>query len=451
MSTQTNLLRITIPIFVTLLLVFGVSGVVVAADFRTGSTVTVAKGELIDDDLVLSGQTIVVDGTVNGDLVAMGGDVTINGVIKGSLLVGARSLLVNGTVGGSLYNGGATITLGPQAVIERNLFFGGYSLNAERGSLIQRDLMTGGYQALLNGDVQRDLRAGLSALQLNSKVGGDVYAEVASPQEPPLPPFFLTFAGQNLPAAVAPGLHIGSDAQIGGKLNYSSPVEQGSAILAAPNGGVAFTPAPVTTAPTVFATPRSTQDLVLTWIWERLRQLISLLVLGALALWLIPKWFDRAADNVWHEPIASTGWGFVVTVVGYILAGLALVLLIVITAGLGRLTLAGLASSFFFSGLTGIGTLFTLFTLLLAYGSKLVVVYPLGHWMMSQFSAVQAEKRSWALVLGVLLYVLVRSIPYLGFVVGLFVTMIGIGAMWLIFRNRPKAAAVPPKMVLQPM
>ncbi len=114
------------------------------------------------------------------------------------------------------------------------------------------------------------------------------------------------------------------------------------------------------------------------------------------------------------------------------------------------MTLDGLASSFFFGSFTLVGTAFTLFTLLIAYGSKLVVVYPFGHWLISQMSATQAEKRVWPLVIGVLLYVLVRGIPYIGFVVGLFVTMIGIGAMWLIFRNRPRPAPVSTKMVMMP-
>lgn len=451
MSTQKKQpLRIVLATIVTLLLVFGVSGALLAADYQSGETITIAAGQVIDDDLVLTGNRIIVDGTINGDLVVMGGDVTVNGVVKGSLLVGSRSLILNGRVEGSLYNGGAMATLGPQAVVERNLFFGGYSFEMERGSVIYRDITMGGYQALLNGEVQRDVRADLAALQINGKIAGDVDTTVGSPQDEAVPPFFLSFTGQNLPPALNPGIHIGSDAQIAGKLNYSSPAAQPSTIMAEPSGGVAFTPAPVTSTSSAVVTPPTTQETILNWLWVRLRELVSLLVLGALAIWLIPKWFDRAADNAWHEPLASTGWGFVVTVVGYILAILAVILLIVVTVGLSRLTLGGLASSFFFGSFTLVGTAFTLFTLMVAYGSKLVVVYPFGHWLMAQMSATQAEKRAWPLIVGVLLYVLAAGIPYLGWVLALFVTMIGIGAMWLIFRNRPKAAAVSTKMVMMP-
>jgi hypothetical protein len=40
---------------------------VLAADFRGGDTITVASGEVVDDDLYVSGTNIIIDGTVNGE------------------------------------------------------------------------------------------------------------------------------------------------------------------------------------------------------------------------------------------------------------------------------------------------------------------------------------------------------------------------------------------------
>ncbi len=48
-----------------------------AADFRSGNEVTVASGEVINDDLYVAGGNLRIDGTVNGDLLAAGGTVTI--------------------------------------------------------------------------------------------------------------------------------------------------------------------------------------------------------------------------------------------------------------------------------------------------------------------------------------------------------------------------------------
>ena len=55
---------------------------VLAADFRGGETVTVATGEVIDDDLYIAGTNIVIDGTVNGDIFGVGTTITINGGVN---------------------------------------------------------------------------------------------------------------------------------------------------------------------------------------------------------------------------------------------------------------------------------------------------------------------------------------------------------------------------------
>jgi len=46
----------------------------------------------------------------------------------------------------------------------------------------------------------------------------------------------------------------------------------------------------------------------------------------------------------------------------------------------------------------------------------------------------------WALVIGVLIYVLVSSIPIIGLLIGLAATLIGVGAMWLAYQAWRKPA-----------
>jgi len=51
--------------------------------------------------------------------------------------------------------------------------------------------------------------------------------------------------------------------------------------------------------------------------------------------------------------------------------------------------------------------------------------------------------RGWPLLLGVLLYVVVAGIPYLGLVVSVLVTLLGLGAMWLSLRARTTKIVAP--------
>jgi cytoskeletal protein CcmA (bactofilin family) len=448
-------IRWTLVLGLALTLVLGLASVALAADFRAGDTITIGKDEVIDDDLIITGQNVIVDGTINGDLVVTGGTIVINGTVNGSLLTAGQSMTINGTVGGSLYGAGASLTLGPQAVIARNLFFGGYSLTTTAGSLVKRDGAMGGYQAILNGEIQRDLRAGLGALALDGIVGRNAYVDVGEPSTTVQPDFLRSFSNTELPATIQPGLRIGAAAQIAGKLNYTSPIEQTSGIVAQPQGGVTYSaPVPNATGSTATAITVQPQNPVVSWLWSRLRELVTLLVIGGLALWLLPKRFQRVVEQVQTAPVPSTAWGFAVLILGYLAAFLAMALLIVLIFGLGRLTLAGLAWGAFWGGTAGLSAFFAFFTLLVAYGSKVVVAYPIGRWLLQRFQGDAAVapvgwQRSWPLLVGVLLYVLVVGIPYLSFVVSVVVTLLGLGAMWLSLRSyTPKVVA--PTLVLQP-
>ena len=54
-------------LIVTLLTIFTVVPVL-AFDTRSGATVTIPSGEVVNDDLYVAAETITISGTINGDL-----------------------------------------------------------------------------------------------------------------------------------------------------------------------------------------------------------------------------------------------------------------------------------------------------------------------------------------------------------------------------------------------
>src|SRR5688500_7385591 len=104
-------LRWLFTLSLVLTLVFGLAGTVLAVEIRGGETVTIGKDEVIDDDLVVTGQTVLIDGVINGDLLAAGSRVVINGRVNGSLMMAGQLLELNGQVGGSVYSAGAALTV----------------------------------------------------------------------------------------------------------------------------------------------------------------------------------------------------------------------------------------------------------------------------------------------------------------------------------------------------
>ena len=422
------------------MVLLSLAGPVSAVEVREGANVVVAQGEVIDDDLFIGGTTVVVDGTVNGDLFAAGRDVVVNGTVNGSLAIAGQSLTLNGKVTGSVYAGGSVLILGPNARVERNAFVGAYSLSTRLGSVVGRDLLIGAYQALLSGEVGRDVKAGLGALELRGNVGRDVSIEVGDPRSGSAQRAMMPFYGVEGVQAVDPGLRVSSEAKIGGKLAYRSGVDQASGIAAKPAGGVAFQ---LTEQAVRDQARRNPVRVFGNWLLGRARELITLLVLGALALWLLPTWIPRLTGKVQQQPLPALGWGLVVVVLGYVGAVVLAIVILLLALLFWVVTIGGLAGTVLGVGFSSLAVVWTLFGLIVSYGSKLVVAYLAGEWIAQRLGPRLAESRGWALVIGVVIYVILRGIPILGWLVGLAVTLIGLGAMWLVYREQRATAAVP--------
>ena len=428
-----------------LVLVFSFSMVGSASAFEFIEDGDLPAGEVIDDDLFIVGENIVIDGTVNGDLFAFGGTVVINGVVNGSLVTGAQTVTIYGEVAGSVYSGANGATLGSSAAIGRNMYFGGFALETKAGSTIARDLVVGGYQAVLAGEIGRDLVVGADALEISGVIGGDVKADIGSAEEDMGPMPFQFFMPPGAPPMIEPGIRIAEDAEIGGTVAYTSPSDQASSIEAVPAGGVVFsTPVPVEIkgTPSEEIGPVRPVLEVGRWFLQRLRELLTLLALGTLVLWLLPDLFDKVIAKATSEPLPSSGWGLLTMIVGYV--GAVIVAGIILALGIffGVLTLGGLGSTIFGVGFSSLGLAMTLFVLLVNYGSKLVIAFWGGKWILGKLAPQAAASKVWPLLLGVLIYVLLRAIPILGWVIGLVVTLIGMGAMWLVFQDWRKPVAI---------
>ncbi len=434
-----------------------------AADIEHGGQV--AAGETISDDVFLSGNNVEMDGTVNGILFAAGNQVVINGTVNGdvyafgqnvvltetakvdgNLFTGARSVDVRGNVTGSVFGASASAVLGSKAAVGRNLFYGGYSLQTLAGSKVNTDLYAGAYQVLLSGDVNRDLKASAGAVELNGKVGRNAVLDVSTSSNKA--PSAYTFPFQyNMPPSVQPGLRIGSGAVISGDLTYTSPNSQSSSILAQPEGQVIYqTPVPNQKEINAAGQPRIDVRIpILGTIFKMVRDLITLLALGGLAFWLIPRVFEVTVEQARVRTLPSAGVGVLSVLAGYIGAFLVAILLIGVGLLLTLVTLGGLSKVIFGVGFSGLALFMTLFTLLVTYGSKLVVSYLVGNLLMGQLAPNASNKRLWSLLIGVVIYVLLRYIPFVGWLFGLVATIIGLGAMWYAYRTfRRRPAEVEP-------
>ncbi|MBK9710866.1 MAG: polymer-forming cytoskeletal protein [Kouleothrix sp.] len=409
-----------------------------AADTRGGEDVVIGRGEVIGQDLYVAGKTVTIDGTVKGDVVAVGGQITINGTVEGDLLAAAQGVLINGTVGDDVRVLGQATSLGQSGRVGGDLAIGGMSLEAQPSSVVRGDVLVGVYQALLAGSIEKNLKGGMNRLELRGTVGGDVDIALNGDQGPS--PVQFSPAGQMPMPSVPSNLTLADSARIGGRLTYHSPAVASVSPSARIAGGTAYDKTVVTTTATTTTAP------AIPWLGY-IQHLVGLLLVGLLLLWLLPSWTRRLSDSIESRPLPSLGWGlvafvaFIALMVGVLLATIALAIVF------GYLTLGGLVAMIVSLGILLSAALVLGYVGFVAYMAEIIVSLMVGRWLLLRARPAWAERPLAPLVLGLVLYVVLRAIPWLGPLVGLLVALLALGALWewgraTFGRARPTSAPI---------
>ena len=414
-----------------------------AFDSRSGDTIIIEKGEVVEDDLYVTAATIVLDGTVKGDLIAFGQTITINGTVEGDLLAAGQAVIINGEVMDDARIAGAALQVGSGAVIGDDLIAAGMSLEMQKGSQVGGDLVVGSGQVLVAGDVADDIEAGTAAFELRGSVGGNVQAYVDATSDthdgPPMS-MFMTQSPVAIPSIPA-GLTIADSAKIGGNLEYSSTID-----LPIPGGvvdGKVTRVEPQIDPEHLVVQPTPSQE-VGAWALNMLRIAATLILLGLFLGWLFPKFMKSLPEFVQAKPWASLGWGAVAWAVFFF--ALLVIFLAMILGGwiFGAFTLSGLSGTIIGVGLLALFAMLVGFALATSYLTKIVVGETLGKWMFNRFNPALAGHKFWPMILGVVVLVLVIGLlrfpllptGFLGWLANFAVILFGLGALWLWGRER---------------
>jgi len=367
-------------------------------------------------------------------------------VLKGNLVIGGQNAQVLTTVERSLFVGAATLELMSQGKVNQNLMFGGFHLETDVNTVVGRNLYAGNYQSILNGTVVQNVRIGAAAVRLNGTVGGDVELDVDSAGETDNGmQYWYTYMQQaGIPEPIESGLLLGDAAKIDGQLIYTSPSVAYGLEVGNIEGGIVYqTPQPENIVEAESQQINITyRNPLLKRLGGVLRSFISLILAGALVLWLLPKSLKETAEKAAEKPVNSAGVGLVSMIVVYIGGGMLFGLLIFLSILFGVFSLSGLGRAVFFFGFTSLAWGVSTFTILLVFISKLVVAYWLGNLVLSNTMTGSKYKTAVGLLIGITMVVLVSSIPFVGWLVSLAVTLVGLGAMWFYYKNRKEHISV---------
>jgi cytoskeletal protein CcmA (bactofilin family) len=345
-----------------------------ASGCRRGDPGTEAPRLLrLGDDLLGSGGSLVVTDSVPGDAMLAGGSLVFHGGTGGDYLGAGGEQEIGGRVAGNVRAAGGQVRI--TGTVGDNLTLAGGRLEVEAPAVVGGNAYLAGGQLRVMGTVEGALRVTGGEVWIDGPVGGAVTVQ----------------AGR---------LSIGPRARIAGDLTYRVSAQNVTIDPAARiDGAVAGLP------------PRWTREalFLLRLLWG-----LGFLVAGAAVIALLPRLAVASAEVVGRRP----GFAAVLGLAWLILVPLA-VLLLVLT-------------------FLGIPLALLLFALYLAslYLGRTVVALWLGHRLIGP----RLPPGRGGLVLGFLfgggLLFLLRLLPWLGALIVLIASLMGIGAVVAALRDR---------------
>lgn len=334
--------------------------------------------QTIGDDVYMIGETVTVKGKVIGDLMAIGKTVSCGGAVAADLLSIGLQIEAAGNINDDLRAVGLYTDL--RGNVGDDALLAGFKVNIAPDSRIGHTAIVAAGQAAVNGHIQGDLLVTGYSCILGGDIQGNVTASVAKLQLAPTTRIqgSLIYTSQD-PVIIPPG------AIIEGEIIHHKP--------ASPAPGSAFAQ----------EGSRKWAKLISMVTWDA-----GLIIIGLGLLLLVPQTIHAPSRTMTSKPWLACMYGFLWLVGAPV------------TASVGIITIIGLPLS--------IAIVFLYLSSL--YLSSL----PVALWIGQKLFHTQS-KPCLSLVIGLLVISLLRSLPYVGFIIGTIVLTVGLGSLTLSLRN----------------
>lgn len=351
----------------------GLSTSAQAMDVRSDGRVAVGPTETIHDDLYVFGGQSEIQGTIDGDLVVMGGQIRVTGEVTRDVFLMGGNLTLDGPVGGTVRALGGSLTVSSH--VGHDLMFAGGSLAATASSAVGGDVGVGAGEARIDGTVGRDVVASAGDLRIGGHVMRNVRGEMNT-------------------------ISLGPGAVVQGDVRYVSR----KGIELAP--GASVMGQVERTAPTV---ERGGAPRAVSTLFSRVRRFVGALALGLLFVLMFPVFSNRGLGTLRERPWVDLGIG-----VAFFVA----VPVVGVLIGIVGMLIAG----------WWVGALiFGLYLLALGLGYVLASV-GLGRWILARLGQAKAHP-AFSLTIGLLVLILLGTVPILGPAVALVAILFGTGAL----------------------
>jgi len=355
----------------------------VSAKKADNNMVYVGPDEVIESNFYKAGNMVEVAGTVNGDLFVAGNMINVTGKIEGDIFAVGSMIKINDQVEGNVRVLGSNVEIAGK--IARNVSAIGGNVVINPGTHIGWGAQLAGGNVEIRGRMNRSAEVMAGNLIIAGEVVGDVKAPIGDKNQ------------NNGKLAVYPG------AMVGGNLKYTAKdkaaIEQGAKI----NGQVIHN-LPDYQAAKIKAGALGAMGL--SWMLAKLVHLFGLIVIGFLLVGMVPKVAEKMNDLMVKKFWPNLGWGLI----WFLLTPIVCLILMLTLIGL---PLALLTMAIYLISLCIV---------------KVYAGLALGKYIIEAFGK-KKPNMMWSMVLGVFVLMVLKSIPFVGWIIGLIFTWWGIGAM----------------------
>lgn len=339
-----------------------------------GDFVVLQEKSVHEGDYFTAGRSIEVSGVVKGDVYAFGSQILVDGIVEGDVIASGGSIEITGTVMGSARLASGQIEI--DGTIGKNITTASGNLEIGPNAVI-------GGNAVLNAgvfDFSGTINGNLTLTASTARILGDISGKVR---------------------AYVGNLRIGSRASIGGQLEYSSSerakIDSRADIL----GGVLYHQSAVGQ---VIRGEWRHGVIIGTRFTGALMNLIYSFVAGWIFVRFLPKRLKATIAVLEKSPWKAFWTGLLI----FLLLPVICIILMITILGF-PLALALLAVS-----------------LLGFYTAKIFPIF----WLCNMASN-RKRNNLWVFIFGVGLFLIVSHIPFIGGLLSIIFTFMGLGALWM--------------------
>jgi len=344
---------------------------------KASQNVYLAFGEIHEGNYYAAGNAIEIAGTVNGDVFVAGNSVTISGTINGDVFAGASNIIISGDVDGSVRVAGSNVSI--DGKISRNLMSAGSNLVISEKAEVGRHVSLAGAFVDVRGKIGGNLEVGGDTLNIAGEIGGNAYLRLEDGERVTLLP--QAHLKGNLDYTARNELVVKEGAQIDGRINYQPFV----------------------------AKPRRGEILgfmAVGYFFSKLVQVFGMFVVALLLISLMRKKVLEVADLMVKKPLAQIGQG----VIWFFLTPIACVILLVTIIGIPLALIVG-----------------ALYAVMLYFGNVFASI-ALGLLLAKGLGWKKASLIA-SMIIGVIAFMILKGLPFVGWLIGLVAIWWGIGAL----------------------